>query len=58
MHAALFAAGIDGCLQMIDGMHHVAVTRGKDLPGSAETFAAVAAFIDSIVHLDGEGAPA
>jgi hypothetical protein len=33
----------------IDGMEHVAVVRGMDQIGAAETFAAVAEFVDRIV---------
>jgi len=54
MYSALLAAGIDAQLLMIEAMDHVAVTRGMDLPGSAETFAALANFIANIVDLDGK----
>lgn len=47
-HARLEEAGVAAQLQAIAGMDHVAVTRGLDLPGSAETFAAILAFIDRI----------
>jgi acetyl esterase/lipase len=46
MHARLRAAGIVSHLSMIAGMEHVAVTRGLELPGSAESLALVARFID------------
>lgn len=45
----LMAAGVDSRLSAIDGMEHVAVVRGLTLPGAAETFEAVAAFVDDIV---------
>lgn len=48
-HRRLEEAGIDATLSVIDGMDHVAAVRGADLPGSAETFAAVCAFVDRIV---------
>jgi epsilon-lactone hydrolase len=48
-HARLRAAGVASELIEIPGMEHVAVTRGADLPGSAETFAAIARFVDRIV---------
>lgn len=41
-------AGGDGTLVAIDGMDHVAVVRGMDLPGAAETFAAVEQFLGRI----------
>lgn len=48
-HAKLLAAGIDAHLVAIDGMEHVAVVRGLDLPGSAETFEAVCQFIAATI---------
>lgn len=45
-HARLVAAGCAAGLLALDGMDHVAVVRGMDQPGAAETFAAVAAFVD------------
>ncbi|CAN7339477.1 alpha/beta hydrolase [Phenylobacterium sp. LjRoot225] len=45
-HQALRAAGVEASLLAVDGMDHVAVTRGLTLPGSAETFEALAGFID------------
>lgn len=48
-HARLRAGGIPAQLQEIAGMGHVAVTRGADLPGSAETFAALAAFVRRVL---------
>lgn len=44
-HRRLCAAGGDSRLLAIAGMDHVAVVRGARLPGAAETFAAVAAFV-------------
>jgi monoterpene epsilon-lactone hydrolase len=48
-HDRLVQAGISSELLAIDGMEHVAVTRGADLPGSAETFARIAGFVDTIL---------
>jgi len=48
-HEKLTAAGVTCELSAIDGMEHVAVVRGMDLPGSAETFAAVVDFVDRIL---------
>lgn len=48
-HQALCAAGVAASLSEIAGMDHVAVTRGLTLPGAAETFEAVADFIDGIL---------
>ena len=42
----LRAAGVPATLRAIAGMEHVAVTRGLELPGAAETLAGVADFID------------
>jgi len=47
-HARLVEAGVDARLSAIDGMDHVAVVRGMDLPGSRETFAEVCRFIADI----------
>lgn len=47
--AALQAAGVPATLSVIPGMEHTAVVRGADLTGSAETFAALAAFIDGVL---------
>lgn len=49
-HAALRAAGISAELRPVAGMDHVAVTRGLTLPGSPETFEAVAAFVDGVTR--------
>jgi monoterpene epsilon-lactone hydrolase len=48
-HQALRTAGVAASLCEIAGMDHVAVTRGLSLPGAAETFEAVAAFIDAVL---------
>lgn len=48
-HDRLGQAGISSELLAIDGMEHVAVTRSMDLPGSAETFARIASFVDAIL---------
>lgn len=45
-HARLEQLGCKSRLVAVEGMGHVAVVRGRDLPGSAETFAAVAGFVD------------
>jgi len=50
LHERLVALGVRSVLCAIDGMDHVAVVRGLDLPGAAETFAAMADFIDSIIE--------
>lgn len=49
-HEKLRAAGVRSELCSIEGMDHVAVVRGMDLPGAAETFEAVAAFIDEVTR--------
>lgn len=49
LHRMLQAAGVVTSLSMIDGMEHVAVTRGLSLPGSAETFEAVIGFIAEVL---------
>jgi acetyl esterase/lipase len=48
-HGNLAAAGIACELSAIDGMEHVAVVRGLDMPGAAETLATVCAFVERIV---------
>lgn len=48
LHARLLDAGRDSELIAIDGMEHVAVVRGADLPGAERTFAAVAKFVGRI----------
>jgi epsilon-lactone hydrolase len=53
-HARLTDAGIYSTLAAIDGMQHVAVVRDLALPGAAQTFAAVARFIDRICNALGE----
>lgn len=50
MAARLLSVGIPVTLVEVDGMDHVAVTRGPDLPGSARTFATMAAFIDTVLQ--------
>ena len=49
LDAALRATGVPVQLQIVPGMDHVAVTRDAAAPGAAETFAAVAAFVDGIL---------
>jgi epsilon-lactone hydrolase len=48
-HAKLQAAGVRSELLGIDGMEHVAPVRSEDLVGAAESFEAVAAFVDSLL---------
>jgi epsilon-lactone hydrolase len=48
LHARLKDAGVDSTLVAIEGMDHVAVVRGMDQPGAAETFEAVADFVERI----------
>ena len=50
LHARLRAAGIPAQLQIVSAMEHVAVTRDTKLPGAAETFEALAAFVDSLIE--------
>lgn len=52
-HRALRAAGVETTLLEVEGMDHVAVTRGLALPGAAETFAALAGFIDQLIEAPG-----
>jgi len=47
-HEKLRRAGASSQLSAIDGMEHVAVVRSFDLPGAAETFEAVASFLETI----------
>lgn len=47
-HEKLQNAGVSSQLSAIDGMEHVAVVRGFDLPGAAETFEAIVSFVDAI----------
>lgn len=49
-HDKLQAMGAPSELIALEGMEHVAVVRGLDMPGAAETFEAIAAFIDRIVR--------
>lgn len=48
-HARLVEHGVPADLCAVDGMDHVALVRGLSLPGAAETFAAVCAFVERIV---------
>jgi monoterpene epsilon-lactone hydrolase len=48
-HAKLQAQGFSSTLQVVDGMQHVAVVRGMDLPGSAETFARLTGFLEQVI---------
>lgn len=45
---ALGRVGVPSALLAVPGMDHVAVTRGADLPGSAETFARIVQFLDEV----------
>lgn len=49
LHERLAGAGVPARLHLVAGMEHVAVTRGKDLPGAAETFGAVVDFVDGLI---------
>ena len=49
LEAFLRVAGVPAELQVVAGMDHVAVTRDLAAPGAAETFAALAAFVDRVV---------
>jgi len=49
LHDRLHQAGRPVSLLNVAGMDHVAVTRGADLPGSRETFAATLDFLDRIL---------
>ncbi|MET0589156.1 MAG: alpha/beta hydrolase [Novosphingobium sp.] len=49
-HRKLVATGADSALCAVDGMEHVAVVRGMELPGASETFEAIAGFVDRIVQ--------
>jgi acetyl esterase/lipase len=53
-HEKLNRAGVSNRLSAIGGMDHVAVVRGLDLPGSAETLEEAVGFIESV--LAGRGA--
>ncbi|MDT0509833.1 alpha/beta hydrolase [Novosphingobium sp. MMS21-SN21R] len=50
MASKLQLAGVPITLVEVDGMDHVAVTRGPDLPGSAHTFATMTTFIDTMLQ--------
>jgi acetyl esterase/lipase len=49
-HAALRAADVPSELSVLTGMNHIAVVRDASAPGAAETFAAIAEFIDARVQ--------
>jgi monoterpene epsilon-lactone hydrolase len=49
-HSALCAVGVTATLMEIANMEHVAVTRGLTQIGAAETFNAMAEFIDRLLH--------
>ncbi|MDG2005275.1 MAG: alpha/beta hydrolase [Novosphingobium sp.] len=48
-HEKLLALGSQVELSAIDGMEHVAVVRGPEHTGSAETYEVIASFIDRII---------
>jgi acetyl esterase/lipase len=50
-HAKLLAAGVASQECAVAGMEHVAVTRNMALTGSAETFAAICAFVDGLTGM-------
>jgi epsilon-lactone hydrolase len=47
LHARLCSAGIASRLEVVADMEHVAVTRDRTLPGAAQTFDALVAFIET-----------
>lgn len=49
LHEKLLAAGVRSELLVVAGMEHVAPVRGADLVGSAESFEATVAFVDSLL---------
>ncbi|MEZ5736205.1 MAG: alpha/beta hydrolase [Novosphingobium sp.] len=49
-HEKLLAAGVQSELSGIDGMEHVAVVRSMELTGAAQTFEAIAVFVDGILE--------
>jgi monoterpene epsilon-lactone hydrolase len=48
-HTKLLDAGLHSELLGVDGMEHVAPVRSEELPGSAESFAATAQFVDKLL---------
>lgn len=56
-HEKLTGAGVSSRLSAIDGMDHVAVVRGLDLPGAAETLEEAVAFIDEVLAGRDEAVP-
>lgn len=54
--ARLEALGMEHRLEIIEGMDHVAVTRGDSLPGSAACFEHVATFVDHVTAAHAAGA--
>jgi acetyl esterase/lipase len=48
-HDKLTDLGVNSRLCAIDGMEHVAVVRGLDMPGAGETLAAVIDFVEPIL---------
>lgn len=48
MHQRLCDAGVASELCALEGMEHVAVVRSMAMPGAAETFERIAAFVDGI----------
>lgn len=49
-HDKLAAAGARSELRAIEGMEHVAVVRGLEMPGAPETFAAAVAFVERVLQ--------
>jgi acetyl esterase/lipase len=47
----LYTAGIAAELHPVEGMEHVAVTRDRTLPGSAETFEKLVTFIQQVLNV-------
>ncbi len=52
LHTRLQDAGVEASLYVIPGMEHIAVVRGFGKTGAAETFDAVARFVDQMIEGD------
>ena len=49
LHARLRESGVPARLEVIEAMDHVAATRDRTLPGAAQAFDGLAAFIDAVL---------
>ncbi len=49
-HVKLRESGVPARLEVIEDMDHVAVTRDRTLPGAAQAFDGLAAFIDAVLN--------